>query len=162
MKTSELYTKYNTTVKAAVRRIVKSDEWEDVASDAWVSILENVDRFNGGSDIKTWIYAIASNKAKAFVKSKKLVQLDDSYEVADSSGNPRDIAQANEVLAKIDKAFNLMSDKTANVVFDCEVYGDSLLEAAAKYGIPHGTVKSTLSRGREIIKRHTETVSDFY
>ena len=37
---------------------------EDVVQDAWVGVLNGIDRFEGRSSLKTWIYRILTNTAK--------------------------------------------------------------------------------------------------
>ncbi len=38
---------------------------EEVAQDAWVAVLEELDRFEGRSSLKTWIFRILTNLAKS-------------------------------------------------------------------------------------------------
>src|SRR3954453_8302263 len=37
---------------------------EDVAQDTWIAVLRGIDRFEGRSSLKTWIYRILMNTAK--------------------------------------------------------------------------------------------------
>ena len=37
---------------------------EEVAQDAWLGVLQGIDRFEGRSSIKTWIFTILSNRAR--------------------------------------------------------------------------------------------------
>ncbi len=37
---------------------------EEVAQETWLAVLEGVDRFEGRSSLKTWIFRILSNRAK--------------------------------------------------------------------------------------------------
>jgi RNA polymerase sigma-70 factor (ECF subfamily) len=37
---------------------------EEVVQEAWVAVLTNLDRFEGRSSLKTWIFRIVANKAK--------------------------------------------------------------------------------------------------
>jgi RNA polymerase sigma-70 factor (ECF subfamily) len=37
---------------------------EDVVQDAWIGVLNGIDRFEGRSSLKTWIYRILTNTAK--------------------------------------------------------------------------------------------------
>jgi RNA polymerase sigma-70 factor, ECF subfamily len=37
---------------------------EDVAAETWLAVLEGIDRFEGRSSLKTWIFRILTNRAK--------------------------------------------------------------------------------------------------
>jgi len=37
---------------------------EEVAADTWLAVLEGIDRFEGRSSLKTWLFRILTNKAK--------------------------------------------------------------------------------------------------
>ena len=37
---------------------------EDVAQETWLAVLEGIDRFEGRSSLKTWIFRILTNRAK--------------------------------------------------------------------------------------------------
>ena len=37
---------------------------EDVVQDAWIGVLRGIDRFEGRSSLKTWIFRILTNTAK--------------------------------------------------------------------------------------------------
>jgi RNA polymerase sigma-70 factor (ECF subfamily) len=49
---------------------------EEVAQEAWVGVLQGLDRFTGASSLKAWIFAIVSNCAKTRgVRDKRTVPL---------------------------------------------------------------------------------------
>ena len=37
---------------------------DEVVGDTWLAVIEGIDRFEGRSSLKTWIYRILMNKAK--------------------------------------------------------------------------------------------------
>ena len=37
---------------------------EDVVQESWVAVLNGIDRFEGRSSLKTWIFRIVANRAK--------------------------------------------------------------------------------------------------
>ena len=56
---------YNRSLKRLARMFVSSDAIaDDVVSEVWVAVLTGLDRFEGRSSLRTWIFRIASNIAK--------------------------------------------------------------------------------------------------
>ena len=60
-------------VQVTVRRQwnLPMDDIEDIAQEAIVRAVENIDRFKGESSLETWVKAIASNVAKEHWRSAK-------------------------------------------------------------------------------------------
>ncbi len=55
---------------------------EEVAQDTWVAVLRGIDRFEGRSSLKTWIFTILANRARSTgVREQRTVPVD----VGDSS-----------------------------------------------------------------------------
>ena len=60
-----LVARYYGTMMAVAQTYVKSRAVaEEVVQEAWLGVLESLDRFEGRSSLKTWILAILVNKAK--------------------------------------------------------------------------------------------------
>jgi RNA polymerase sigma-70 factor (ECF subfamily) len=55
-----------------IRRLVVShEETEDLLQETFYKAYRNLDRFNGFSSLKTWLYKIATNECLSFIKKKK-------------------------------------------------------------------------------------------
>ena len=60
-----LVARHYATMMAVARTYVKSRAVaEEVVQEAWLGVLQGLDRFEGRSSLKTWIIAIVVNKAK--------------------------------------------------------------------------------------------------
>jgi len=60
-----LVTRHYATMLAVARTYVKTRAVaEEVVQEAWLGLLQSLDRFQGRSSLKTWILAILVNKAK--------------------------------------------------------------------------------------------------
>jgi RNA polymerase sigma-70 factor (ECF subfamily) len=56
---------YDRSLRRLARMFVSSDALaEDVVSEVWLAVLTGLDRFEGRSSLRTWIFRIASNIAK--------------------------------------------------------------------------------------------------
>lgn len=51
-------------VRVATSYVSSREVGEEVAQDTWVAVLEELDRFEGRSSLKTWIFRILTNQAK--------------------------------------------------------------------------------------------------
>ena len=61
----ELVDRYNgSLVRIAMMYVGDRTVAEEVAQEAWLAVLEGIDRFEGRSSLKTWIFRILTNRAK--------------------------------------------------------------------------------------------------
>jgi RNA polymerase sigma-70 factor (ECF subfamily) len=55
-----------------LRMTASADDTEDLVQDAFIRAFEKINSFRGESSVKTWIFSIATNLCKDFLRSKKL------------------------------------------------------------------------------------------
>jgi RNA polymerase sigma-70 factor (ECF subfamily) len=61
----ELIDRYHNAIVRFARLYVPTQELaEDVAQETWMGVLRGLDRFEGRSTLKTWIFRIAANRAQ--------------------------------------------------------------------------------------------------
>jgi RNA polymerase sigma-70 factor (ECF subfamily) len=62
---SALVTRYHSTMLRVARGYVRPDSAaEEVVQETWVAILKGLDRFQGRSSLRTWMFRILTNRAK--------------------------------------------------------------------------------------------------
>ncbi|MEP7112842.1 MAG: sigma-70 family RNA polymerase sigma factor [Ilumatobacteraceae bacterium] len=62
----EMVDRYNgSLVRVALRYVPSRAVAEEVVQDTWIGVIEGIDRFEGRSTIKTWLYKIVIYKARA-------------------------------------------------------------------------------------------------
>jgi RNA polymerase sigma-70 factor (ECF subfamily) len=60
-----LVTRYHASLKRVARAYVSTDAVaEEVVQDAWLAVIDGIDRFEQRASLKTWIFHILANKAK--------------------------------------------------------------------------------------------------
>ena len=94
---SRLYEMYLPRIFAYVtRRICDRDEAEDIVSNIFLRVVENIARFNPEkSSFKTWIYTITTNMMIDYFRAhgkKKTEKIEAAHEIA--STNPSPVEQA--------------------------------------------------------------------
>ena len=61
-----LVSRYHTSMVRMARSYVSTDTAaEDVAQEAWLAMLQGLERFEGRSTVKTWLFRILVNRAKS-------------------------------------------------------------------------------------------------
>jgi RNA polymerase sigma-70 factor (ECF subfamily) len=118
---------------------------EDAVQDALLRAWLNLPNFRGGALFSTWLYRICVNAAHD-LRSKRRPE---PSEAALETPDPRDAFVDSELASGLQAALNGLDDpyRTAVVLFD--VLGCSYLEIAEVTGVPEGTVKSRIFRGRK-------------
>ncbi len=57
---------------------------DDIAQETWLAVLRGVDRFEGRSSFKTWLFQICANRARSIaVREDRIVPVEDVSRVAD-------------------------------------------------------------------------------
>jgi len=70
MNVDNLYKEYYEMIRQYLLRFVSEDEASDLVQEVFIKVSNSINDFKGNSSIKTWIYRIASNTAKDFLKSR--------------------------------------------------------------------------------------------
>ena len=61
----ELVTRYNASMLRLARVFVPTKAVaEDVVQETWLAVIQGIDRFEGRSSLKTWLFRILTNRAK--------------------------------------------------------------------------------------------------
>lgn len=78
---NELVLKYQQRIYWHIRRLVIShDDTDDLVQEVFIKIWKNLGKFQGNSQLFTWIYRIATNECMTFLKRKSMrntVSIDD-------------------------------------------------------------------------------------
>jgi RNA polymerase sigma factor (sigma-70 family) len=148
------------------RRLARSDaDAEDLLQDALLHAYAGFGSFTEGSNLKAWLFRILYNRWVSAYRSKQCrpseVPVDGITErdLADSAsrlpaGHRSAEAEALEALpdTEIKAAMNALPDGFRSVVYLSDVQGYTYAETARILGIPHGTVMSRVSRGRQRLR----------
>ena len=145
---SQLVDMHSQAVRAFLRRLTGNwAEADDLAQDVFLAAWENLARFQRDRSFKLWLCGLAYRKFLAsrrtfFRRAKRETEF--AQEQATSS-LPSELANMRLDLAK---AMNALPPEQRAAVALCLAADFSHGEAAEALGIPLGTVKSHVSRGR--------------
>lgn len=124
----------------------------DATQETFITVFRKVSQFEGKSAFSTWIYRVAVNTCYDMVRRAKRKQADALPEHVD----PPDVGVADELASTelrpdIDAAIaNLPEEFRAAVVLS-DLEGLALSDVAEIIGVPVGTVKSRVFRGRRLL-----------
>ena len=140
-------------VYAVCRRITGSDaDAADAAQEALISIVRSIGKFDGRSSFGTWVYRIATNASLDELRRRRRRPL-----LADQSDHDDALVPDRHGELRIDQVADRMALDTAlralpedfRVPLVLRDVGDlDYAEIADTLGIPVGTVKSRIARGR--------------
>ncbi|HEV7994058.1 MAG TPA: sigma-70 family RNA polymerase sigma factor [Gemmatimonadaceae bacterium] len=136
------------------------DDAEDLVSDTVLRAFERREQYRLGTNIRAWLFTILYH---LFVSRKRRI---DAREVADADGEPgwstRDaIGEADPegrfydsfLDDEIVRAIDSLPDEYRTAVVLSDIQELRYAEIAQILGIPEGTVKSRLFRGRRLLQR---------
>lgn len=143
----------------ALRLTRSREEAEDLAQEAIVRAYEAWDRFDG-SNFKAWILRIVTNlyinRYRQKQRTPQLGSLEDENALeptAQESEEPDRLLFDELVGAEVEEALGKVPEDFRLAVILSDIEGLSYQEIADVTGVPIGTVRSRLARGRAILRK---------
>ncbi|HEY5077273.1 MAG TPA: RNA polymerase sigma factor [Acidimicrobiia bacterium] len=137
-------------VHAVCRRILGNpDDALDATQEALISIARKIGSFDGRAKFSTWVYRVATNAAldEARRRGRRPVPTESLPEPGASTHGPATDAAIADRL-DVDAALARLTPEYRAAVALRDLVGMDYAEIADVLGIPAGTVRSRISRGR--------------
>lgn len=155
-----LVDKYNNLVWHLILRMVSQyEDAEDLSQEVFLRVYRDIHKFRGESKLSTWIGSIAYNAAtdhlrKRGRKHKVMVENDAMIPdiQTDDIPTPLDELTREDTKKMIHAIIEKMPVQFRTVITLYHLEQFSYTEIAEVTGMPEGTVKSYISRGRAFIK----------
>jgi RNA polymerase sigma-70 factor (ECF subfamily) len=163
----ELIGRYQRPVFSLIYRLVRDRERaEDLAQDTFIKVLNALDRYKPEYKFSSWIFKIAHNTALDQLRRREpdTLSLDGSPHARtaaeveattitpESSGETPEQYTANRQLgAEIEQAISMLRPEYRTAILLCHVEGRPYEEIAEIMGVPLGTVKTYIHRGRKVL-----------
>ena len=130
----------------------------DVAQEAFLRAFRSLRYFNGQSAFYTWLYTIAANQARNFLRKRKRersfsidddengLPLEKDAELADQAvdADPVRGAHIADIKARLQTAMQQLSPAHREVVTLCDIMGLSYQEIAQMLHVSEGTLRSRI------------------
>jgi RNA polymerase sigma-70 factor (ECF subfamily) len=135
-----------------LRILGNRDSALDATQDTFLTVFRKAAQFQGRSALGTWIYRIAVNTCYDQIRRaqrRPVEPLPDHIDPSDPTAEER--IESAALRPEIEKALAALPLEFRNAVILSDMAGLSLPDVAEVLGIPVGTVKSRVFRGRRIL-----------
>lgn len=157
--------------RLALRLMRNEAEAEDVMQETFLNAFKGIGRFDGRSELRTWLYRIAYNAAMMRLRraQPEFVSVDEALEPEDGTPLPRQLfdwsrvpeqdLEKAELRAEMEKAIQEMPEKLRSVFVMRELEELSTEETAQALGMKAESVKTRLHRARLWLR---ERLSEYF
>jgi RNA polymerase sigma-70 factor (ECF subfamily) len=161
---AELVTEHQRmVVQLAMNLLGDRDEALDLSQEVFLRVFRTIHRFRGQSSLRTWIYRIAVNQARnrhRFWRRRHRadqVSLDEHVAVhgdllSGGETTPDRVLAQKELAARLQNALDHLPFDQRTAIVLREIDGLSYDEIAFSLGVAVGTVKSRLTRARQLLR----------
>ncbi|MBU6260499.1 MAG: sigma-70 family RNA polymerase sigma factor, partial [Burkholderiales bacterium] len=156
-----LVVKYQRRVAATVRRFVRDDSiTEELTQEVFLSAFLALATFKPDGDFAAWLFTIARNAARSYLRSGQNRQDDRPVAALDGPGDddrfgaapsPEEEAMAHQLFERMDAELAQLPEVQRRALLMREVDGLDYKAIAAALGQPVNTVKSHIFRARDAI-----------
>ena len=158
-----LIDQHKSLVAHMVGRVVKRElDHEEICQDVFLKVHDRLDEFKFESKLSTWVATIAFRMSINFIKKKELTIIDEAEvekeivdRIADNSF-PADIISKDDSKSYIHKMILELPVQYRTVLTLYHLEEMSYPEIKEVTGMPEGTVKNYLFRGRKLLKERLE------
>ena len=152
----ELVERYQRLVASVAWRYgIGQMEIEDVVSEVFVKAYQNLHRFRPEHAFSTWLYRLAINHAIDHTRRqrKEHGRTEMPQSLLDPAPTAGEGVESGERATLVRAALAKLKAHYRDVLFLVYVEGLKIEEVAGVLGLPQGTVKTRLMRGREAMRR---------
>ena len=165
----QLVTTYSNDVYSMLCRMTSDqEEAADLTQETFLKALRSVKTFRGDCSLKTWLFRIAINESRNRFRwwkrrsRDKTLSIDASIgesdtqlweTISDRSASPEEVTLTRERSQKVANAIAGLKKIYRDAVTLCDIEGLSYEECAIALETNVGTVKSRISRGREVLRK---------
>ena len=134
---------------------------EEVAQETWLAVLNGIDRFEGRSSLKTWIFRILVNAANAHAERERrnvplatevVVDLDEARNRRAPLA-PEEHVVLKETVEHVHAAIGELSPRQRDVITLRDLHGWTAEDVSGRLGISRGHQRVLLHRARAQVRR---------
>jgi RNA polymerase sigma-70 factor, ECF subfamily len=136
-----------------VRFVGDKSAAEDLVSEVFLDVWRQAGRFQGRSQVTTWLLALARNKALSALRRRSSEELDEEAVAAieDTNNNPEAAIQNRQTSEILLNCLTKLSPPHREVIDLVYYHEKSIDEVAEIMGVPQNTVKTRMFYARKRI-----------
>lgn len=141
-------------LRLCARFLPNREDAEDACQDTLIALTRSIDRFEGRSSFRTWLYRLTANRSRSTYQSLR------GRFLAESGGTPlpeRPDPRTTSVVAgtRLDllDALERLRPELAEAVVLRDLLDLTYQDIAVLQSVPEGTVKSRINQGRSTLQR---------
>jgi len=169
---NEIINRYKRGVYTLIIRMVgRPEEADDLCQETFVRLYSSLSSYDPRYKFSSWLFKIANNLTIDFLRRQRpeVASLDDTVDtgddtlaiqVKDKGMDPLGRVESMELYAKIKEAIGNLPVDYRRVILLRHLEDMSYEEIAGVTGLPLGTVKTLLFRGRRLLRKRLRTVRD--
>ena len=164
---NQLILRWERPIYALAYRVIGRDEdARDVAQETFLRAFRALPGFKGQAKFSSWLYRIALNLCRDWIRRKKRTPVVDMPEGVDvielaAAQGPvesiEDLVARQEMSAIVAEGMKLLPDEQRTAIVLKEYHGLTFQEIADLQGCPLSTVKTRLYQGLSVLRRHLES-----
>lgn len=135
------------------------DEAEDLVSDTLLRAFQRWEQYRLGTNIRAWLFTIlyhafVSRKRRIDAREVQMLEDEEGREIYEAVGdaNPEGTFYDSFVDQEVVDAIQALPDEYRAAVVMSDLHGLRYGEIAQVLGVPEGTIKSRLFRGRRLLQ----------
>ncbi len=136
------------------------DDAEDLVSDTFLRALERWEQYHLGTNIRAWLFTIlyhvfVSRKRRADAREVQQPEDTEGWAMFEAVGEADPEARFYDSFLddEVTRAIRALPEEYRSAVVLSDLQGLRYAEIATALGVPEGTVKSRLFRGRRLLQR---------
>jgi RNA polymerase sigma-70 factor (ECF subfamily) len=162
-----LYARHNDRVFRFIARMVTdAGRAEDLVSEVFIDVWSQADRFEGRSQVSTWILSIARFKALSALlaqRRRRVAELDENAMemIEDTADTPEQSVLNQDCSAQLRACLAQMSREHREIINLVYYHEKSVEEVAKIIQMPKNTVKTRMFYARKRLAQLLSTLRDF-
>jgi RNA polymerase sigma-70 factor (ECF subfamily) len=152
----EAYDAHHAHVRAFACRLLGDESAaEDLLQETFIALPRAIHRFRGESSLRTFVVAIAVNRARHHLRGAMRRRAAHARFEADpppSTPSPEDDARRRQLAATLTRALDALPIDQRVAVVLCEIEERTSAEAAQIVGVPEGTIRTRAFHGKRKLR----------